>query len=330
MRIDVHVHVLATTPEHGCLSAYLRRRANVVLTRLRLGIPLCDTEERIERAIEDRLADTLDDAPELDAGVGLAFDAVYGEEGQRDDPATHLYVSNDYVSELAARHPKLLFGASIHPYRTDALAELERCVAAGAVLVKWLPLVQGMDPASDRCAAFYEALAHHRVPLLCHTGGELSLPQKFPHLASPELLIPALRRGVTVIAAHCGTRSHPFNTDYLPNFIRMARGYENFYGDTSALCLPTRSYAIPHLLRDPAVRRKLVHGSDWPVISLPPLRAGAFTAARLLATEGNWVRRDVLAKQALGFDDDYFHRAGTLLRLPAPRPSLIHIPAPNR
>jgi predicted TIM-barrel fold metal-dependent hydrolase len=321
VRIDVHVHVLATTPGHGFLSGYLRKRPNVIVTRVWLGIPLCGTDERIERAVEDSLVRTLGGVPELDAGVGLAFDAVHDEEGRKDEAATHLYVTNDYVAELAKRHPKLLFGASVHPYRKDAVAELDRCVAAGAVLVKWLPLVQGMDPASDRCAAFYEALAHHRVPLLCHTGGELSLPQKFPHLASPELLIPALRRGVTVIAAHCGTRSHPFGTDYLKTFIRMAKEHEHFYGDTSALCLPTRSYAIPMLLRDPEVRRKLVHGSDWPVISLPPLRAGVFTALRLLATEGNWVRRDVLAKKALGFDDDYFHRAGKLLRLPAEPPA---------
>jgi hypothetical protein len=30
------------------------------------------------------------------------------------------------------------------------------------------------------------------------------------------------------------------------------------------------------------------------------------------------MRRDVLAKQALGLDDDYFRRAGSLLRLAEP------------
>ena len=30
------------------------------------------------------------------------------------------------------------------------------------------------------------------------------------------------------------------------------------------------------------------------------------------------MRRDVLAKRALGFDDDYWHRGATLLRLPTP------------
>ena len=316
VRIDCHVHLLALTPGHGKLSRYLRNRPNVVLSRLRLGIPLFGSEERIERAFENRLVRTIERTPELDAVVGLAFDGVHTQDGQFDDARTHLYVTNDYGADVARRHPKVLFGASIHPYRRDAVAELERCAAAGAVLVKWLPLVQGMDPASDRCIPFYEALAHHRIPLLSHTGGELSLPQEFPQYASPELLIPALKRGVTVIAAHCGTRSQPFGRNYLPEFVRMAKEYERFYGDTSALCLPTRSYAFRTLLYDEAARRKLVHGSDWPVISLPPLRAGLFTALRLLLTQPNWIRRDVLTKQALGLDDEYFNRAGTILRLP--------------
>lgn len=317
MIVDCHVHILATTPGHGKLSTYLRRRPNVLLTRLLLGVPLRGTDERIERSFEDCLVRAINEAPELDAAVGLAFDAVYTEDGRFDEANTHLYVTNEYAAELALRYPKLLFGASVHPYRPDALAELERCVAAGAVLVKWLPLVQGMNPADDRCIPFYEALAHYRLPLLSHTGGELSLPQHFPQYASPELLLPALRRGVTVIAAHCGTKSNPFGTDYLPTFARMAKEHEHLYGDTAALNSPNRSYALPVLLKDEAVRRKVVHGSDWPIPSLATFRAGAVTALRLLLTEHNWVRRDVLVKRAVGFDDAYFHRAGTLIRLPS-------------
>ncbi|QDU23089.1 amidohydrolase family protein [Urbifossiella limnaea] len=320
MRIDVHVHILATLPGHGVMSHYLRRRPNVAAIRLRLGIPLRGSDAKVERACEDVLVRALAGCPELDAGVGLAFDAIYTDDGRRDDARTHLYVANEYAAELARKHRKILFGASVHPYRPDALAELERCVAAGAVLLKWLPLVQGMNPASEKCFAFYEALAHHKLPLLCHTGGELALPQDFPNYASPELLEPALKRGVTVIAAHCGTRSHPWDTDHLAAFCRIAKEHEHFYGDTAALNSPNRSYAIPTILGDDAVRRKLVHGSDWPIPSLATFRAGVFTALKLLLTEGNWLRRDVLVKHACGFDDAYFARAGTLLRLPAVTP----------
>ncbi len=316
MIVDCHVHVCATTPGHGTVSPTLRRRFSFVYLRLRLGIPFFADDERIERVVEERLAETVRQTPEIDAGVVLAFDWAYTDDGRRDDANTHLAVTNEYAAELTRRHPKMLFGASVHPYRPDALAELERCVAAGAVLVKWLPIVQNMNPADERCLPFYEALAHHRLPLLCHTGGELSLPELNFGYADPELLVPALRRGVTVIAAHCGTRARPWEKDFLPAFLRLAREHERLYGDTAALNLPTRSYAYRTLLKDQAVRGKLVHGSDWPIVAVPPLRAGPLKALRLLATEGNWMRRDVLIKRALGFDDAYWHRAATLLRLP--------------
>jgi predicted TIM-barrel fold metal-dependent hydrolase len=314
--VDCHVHVCATTPGHGTVSSRLRRRFSFVYLRWRLGVPFFADDERIEREVEARLVETVQQTQEIDAAVVLALDWVYGEDGRLDEANTHLAVSNDYVASLTRKHSKLLFGASIHPYRPDAVAELERCVTAGAVLVKWLPVTQNINPADSRCLPFYEALAHHRLPLLCHTGGELSLPYLNFAYADPELLVPALRRGVTVIAAHCGTRARPFETDYLPTFLRLAHEHERLYGDTAALNLPTRSYAYAVLLKDEVIRRKLVHGSDWPIVSVPPARIGPLSAVRLLATEGNWMRRDALTKRALGLDDAYWQRAATLLRLP--------------
>src|SRR5690606_1283084 len=187
------------------------------------------------------------------AAVILAFDAVHDRDGRRDEPNTHLYVTNDYVIELCRRHRNMLFGASVHPYRKDAVAELERCIAAGAVLLKWLPPTQGMDPADERCIPFYEALAHHRLPLLCHTGGELSLPRVDKRLEDPARLEPALKRGVTVIMAHCGTRSSPLGADYLPTFMRMAQEYENCWGDTSAMTLPARAYGLRTVHQHPVI-----------------------------------------------------------------------------
>jgi len=320
VKVDCHVHVCATLSEHGRTSPALRRRFSFVFMRLRLGIPLFADDATIERAVEAKLVQTIDQTPELDAAVVLAMDAAHTGDGRLDEANTHLYVKNDYAAMLAQRHRKLLFGASVHPYRPDALTELERCVALGAVLVKWLPLVQNINPADGRCLPFYDALAHHRVPLLCHTGGELTLFNIAPQYPSPELLVPALRRGVTVIAAHCGTRSVPFETDYLPVFLRLVREHENLYGDTAALCLPTRSYAYPKLLGDPVARERVVHGSDWPVLALPTLRGGLWRSLKLLLGEKNWMRRDVKVKQGLGFDEAYWHRAAKLLRLTPPPP----------
>jgi predicted TIM-barrel fold metal-dependent hydrolase len=141
-------------------------------------------------------------APEIDKAVVLAFDAVHDRDGRFDAANTHLYVTSDYAWDLAQRHQKVLFGVSVHPYRKDTVAGLERCVGRGAVLLKWLPIVQNFNPADERCFPFDEALAHHRLPLLCHTGGEVALPNLDRSVADSALLVPALQRGVTVIGAH--------------------------------------------------------------------------------------------------------------------------------
>jgi predicted TIM-barrel fold metal-dependent hydrolase len=313
MIIDAHVHVSALTPEHGRMSARLLNSMPFRFMRWRLGIPCNDaaTEQKIAKGLKA----TIEGTEQLDAAVVLAFDAVYDKDGRFDEANTHLYVKNDYVIDLVKGNLKMLFGASVHPYRKDAVAEIERCVAAGAVLMKWLPIVQGMDPADERCIPFYEALAHFRLPLLCHTGGEKTLPNLDLGLADPMLLVPALERGVTIIAAHCGTRSAPSEPDYVPQFVRLAHEYEHLYGDTAALNLPTRSYAYEVILRDPVVRGKLVHGSDWPVISVPPVTELGILPALSLMRERNWMRRDVLIKQQLGLEADYWQRAAKVLRL---------------
>lgn len=313
MVVDCHVHVSSFCPPNGLMSQRLLKSAAFRFMRWRLGIK--GEDQRAEREIAASLINHIDGTEQLDAAVVLAFDAVYNRDGQRDDARTHLYVSNDYVIELARRNQKVLFGASVHPYRKDAVAEIERCVAAGAVLLKWLPIVQDFDPSDQRCMPVYEAMAHHKLPLLSHTGGEKSLPTLNPHVADPMLLEPALRRGVTVIAAHCGTRSFSDETDFLPHFCRLAREYENCFGDTAALNLPTRSYAYPTILNDPQIRSKLVHGSDWPIPAIPPVSQLHFGDALSMLRERNWMRRDVLIKQRLGLGPDYWHRGATLLRL---------------
>jgi uncharacterized protein len=315
MIVDCHVHAVTRLPGHGYLSDYLLSRWNVRCMRWLLRITSKDPEI-FERQAETRLLETIEGTETLEAAVVLALDAVYDREGNRDEANTHFVVTNDYVADLARRHPKVLFGASVHPFRKDAVAELERCVQRGAVLLKWLPVVQNFNPSDERCFPFYEALAHHGLPLLCHTGGERMLPNVTTEVEDPALLVPALERGVTVIAAHCGSRDRRSHQDFVPSFIRLAHEYERFHGDTSALNLPTRSYAYKHILADEVVRRKLVHGSDWPVPTVPPQRIGWGKATRLFLTENNWMKRDVLIKQRLGFDADYWHRAATLLRLP--------------
>lgn len=308
--LDCHVHTAALLPGHGCISARTRRGLTFHWMRHQLGIPYGVSDATIERTLERALATSVAGTPELDAVVLLAFNAVYTAEGVMDEPATHMYVSNDYVMSLAARHPRVLFGASIHPYRQDAVAEVERCARAGAVLCKWLPITQRIDPADRRCIPMYDALAHFGLPLLSHTGWEHVLPRLDPTVASPARLVRALERGVTVIAAHCGTGVVPGEGSYRAEFMRLAREHERLYGDTAGMSLPNQWGDYDALLADDVVRAKLVHGSDWPIPAYPrPWRHG-WRNSRALLAERNQLRRDVLIKRALGFDDAYWRRAG--------------------
>lgn len=320
MLVDCHVHVNAFHPSHGRTSKMLLGRPSFRYLRWRMGMQGAD--EETERALVASLAAELAGATEVDAAVILAFDAVYDDDGRIDEARTHLHVENRYVIELVKREPKMLFGASVHPYRRDAVAELERCATAGAVLLKWLPITQGMNPADPRCFPLYEALAHFGIPLLAHTGGEKTLPNIDITVADPALLRPALERGVTVIAAHCGTRSAPGETCFVDGFVRMAKEHERFYGDTSALNLPTRAYAYRKLLDDPGVRAKLVHGSDWPIPPIPMPGNHGWRGAASLLRERNALRRDVLIKRALGLtESEYWERAATLFPERADKPS---------
>ena len=312
MRIDVHVHVCAIAADHGAMSLRLYDSIPFRFMRWRLGVN--GRDPHVDETLARTLTAQLDATPELDAAVVLAFDAVHRPDGTIDRERTHLYVKNDYVAGLARTHPKVLFGASVHPYRKDAVAELGRCVAMGAKLLKWLPIVQDFNPTDPRCVPFYEALAHHKLPLLCHTGAENALPNLDATTADPMLLRPALERGVTVIMAHCGSRLKPWEVDFVDNFIRLANEFEHCYGDTSALNMPGRWYALQRVLRDPVAKEKLVHGSDWPILPVPPPWTVGWGRAAGLMREKKWIRRDVLIKRRIaGLDDAYWGRAARVL-----------------
>src|SRR5947208_962341 len=102
MVIDCHVHVSAFTMPHGPMSRTILRSVPFRFMRWRLGIRGEDAQA--ERDIEAKLTEVVNETDAIDAAVILAFDAVYEKDGSPAPLRTHLYVSNDYAIELAARH----------------------------------------------------------------------------------------------------------------------------------------------------------------------------------------------------------------------------------
>jgi hypothetical protein len=88
------------------------------------------------------------------------------------------------------------------------------------------------------------------------------------------------------------------------------------YADTSALAAPSKVYWLRKILALPALWPKLVHGSDFPIPSVPlAFRDRLGRSYRKIVAERNWIDRDILLKRALGLPDDVFTRAAGLLRI---------------
>ena len=103
----------------------------------------------------------------------LAFDRHYGPDGRDVPEKTEFHVPNDHAFAIAAEHPDLFVAAcSVHPYRKDAISELERCAARATRIVKWLPNAMGIDPSDARCRRFYERMNALDMVLLSHGGEE--------------------------------------------------------------------------------------------------------------------------------------------------------------
>ena len=265
-------------------------------------------------AVQNHLQKQLDDS-EVERAVALALDAPYLQDGRRDEKRMLFVVCNDYVSALTAGSKKGMFGASVHPYRRDAVRELERVVALGACLIKWLPSAQNIEPDHPSCEPFYEALEHFGVPLLCHTGSEHVVKAYPDSFSDPRRLKPALRRGVTVIAAHCGTRMLLHERCYFKDWARMAKEYENCYGDTAAFVMWTRLRPLRKILNDPELAAKLVFGTDYPVVPLPLSYTGRVGLRTALALRKipNSITRTVATLKAAGVPDNVFRRGYELL-----------------
>jgi predicted TIM-barrel fold metal-dependent hydrolase len=324
--IDIHVHLGAEgDPDRGDLcwwSEEFTRTVAYKAFRLLTGTwPGRLDAERARKHIL-RLVET---AGKVDAAVVLALDQVYDEEGR-----PHLYVADELVAGLARERPgRILFGASVHPYRPDWRSRLDAAIAGGAVLCKWLPSAQQIDPAHPLCEPFYEKLAAHKLPLLCHAGPENSIPTSDPAynvFNNPKYLEKALRAGVPVIVAHCALPfDFPERTEldaFEPyrELVRLVRKADAegwpLYADLSALLLFRDRY-IPRVITDIPPHR-LLFGSDYPI----PMSDLAYKkrlslivwlrSLRRSLTQKNLLDKNYFLLQDMGFDPAVFTNAAGL------------------
>ncbi len=316
-RIDFHLHLAGDgSSGSGCqMGRRLRWRPATWFLCRSVGLSWHRLGRDGDRLFLEAMLGYINSAREIDYGLLLAYDRVHADDGSPDQQRTELYVPNDYVLGIAAREPWVLAGVSIHPYRPDALDELDRCAALGAAAVKWLPTSQNIDPADPRCRPFYLRLVQHRLPLICHTGPEHAFRVIRPDLQDPRMLRPALECGVTTVAAHCGLNVLPWERHGLDGFLEILRDFPNAWGDVSAFSLPRRPGLVRRVVGDRNVLPRLIHGSDWPIPVIARWLVGLvpWRRAWVLDREPNPIDRSVGIMRALGVPESVFARAAEIL-----------------
>jgi predicted TIM-barrel fold metal-dependent hydrolase len=253
-RVDMHFHVGLRGdqyPHWGHISSRMRRmwpKYDVFL--LYAGVK---KGMDVDQVFMQRTLDVIDQATSVDRVVCLALDYVWDKAGNplQDEQFTDFWVSNEYVLHLQQqRKDRILFGASVHPYRKDFRDKVREYVDKGAVFLKWLPSAQQFTLADPQVRDALKFLATVKdggaLPLLLHVGVEYAVPttdertRPYDYLSwgfwdkfwnfwrrdkwhvpnIPEVLKTldeALAEGAVIIIAHCG----------LPYFVAHAKLFEH-------------------------------------------------------------------------------------------------------
>jgi mannonate dehydratase len=277
-------------------------------------------EARSDQAMVERLREVVAQLPPGAKVMLLAFDFTHDEAGRKREDLTTFCVPNAYAMRIARSDPaRFEWTASVHPYRSDAIAALQAAKSDGARAVKWLPPSMGIDLAHPKALAFYDALVRLELPLLVHLGEEQAVPGAERHeYANPLHIRHALDRGVRVVAAHCASLGASPDLDANPNpakapevanfelFRRLMREprYEaRLFGDLSAVTQANRSGIVPAILSERAWDGRLLNGTDYPLPGIMPLFSiNAFVSAGLLSEESAVVLRELRNVNPLLFD----------------------------
>lgn len=320
--IDLHCHTAGLgAGGSGCfVSEKLRHSYKLRFYLQSFGVTEAEILRDSDALVLTRLSERLAQSTHVGTAVVLALDGVVDAHGELDRARTEIYVPNEFLAAEVPKHPNLRWGASINPYRPDALARLEWAKAHGAVLVKWLPSVQQIDPADERLIPFYRKMVELKLPLLTHTGAEHSFTSADDKLCDPERLRLPLREGVTIIAAHAATTGEFEGERSFDRLARMMPEYPNLYADISSLTQLNKHGYLGEALHRPEFAHRLLYGTDYPLINIRALVSSWYfprqlTFAQMAAfsrLDNPW-DRDVALKQALGVPAEVWTRADSLL-----------------
>lgn len=321
--IDIHCHTAGIgAGGSGCfVSPALRGSFRYRFYLKAFGVTEQELLKKGDSRILHRLSESLAQSRRVAAAVIVAMDAVVRDNGEPDRAATEIYIPDEFVAAEVRRYPNLLFGASVNPFRRDSLQRLTQAVDNRAVLLKWLPSIQHIDPADSRLIPFYRRMRDLGLPLLSHTGSERSFTRARDEFSDPERLRLPLSLGVTVIAAHAGGSGRSRRESNHHRLLRLCNEYPNLYADISSLTQINRPGHLRRLVRRPELHGRLLYGTDMPLVNMCittpfafPLRLPLRQMLSLSRIRNPW-DRDVALKEALGFREEMLADIGKILRI---------------
>ncbi|MGE0484381.1 MAG: amidohydrolase family protein [Gammaproteobacteria bacterium] len=319
--LDMHTHVAALG--QGCASCFvssdLTDSYKFAWYLRAFGTDAREMTARGDIAVAEHLRDHVRNSRFVARAVVLALDGVVDDDGALDREQTQIYVANDYVRDLARQFPEFVYGASINPYRRDALARLDAAKRDGAVLVKWIPAIMRIDPADPALDAFYDRLVALDIPLLVHVGDENAFHHADNALGDPVRLARPLERGVRVIAAHLATTGDNGGEENFTRLLPMFARYPRLLSEESSLTQLNKLGYLTRGLAHPGIAARLLHGSDWPLQFFPLVWAwwqaprAPWAELRYAAGLADPLDRDIAIKAALGVPAAVFTRTATVL-----------------
>ncbi len=247
----------------------------------------------------------------------LALDRYHTEDGNPDPERTEYYTPNEYAVTVAVKHPDLFVPAvSIHPYRPDAIPELERWAKQGVKVVKWIPSAMGIDLSSIKCERFYRVMRKHQMILLTHAGDEHAVETEGgQELGNPLLLRTPLDAGIKVIAAHAASlgesadldspdKQPVHNFDLLLRLMSEEKYLHRLFADISAIPQFNRmDRVLQTLLQREDLHPRLINGSDYPLPAVNLLiRLGRFVEAGLVTEKESEALAQIYNYNPLLFD----------------------------
>ncbi len=175
-------------------------------------------------------------------------------------PSQHTYMvkfltatQNGSCGEIVRR--RIIPAASLHPADPDLKSHLQELLQAGIKLLKVHPYFQDVPLNSPQMFKLFEACAEVGLPVLAHTGGDISY--EGTPMAAPTMVLEVATQlpELKFIAAHCAAWRSPETVNIL---LGQPVNVDLSFQPWEGMDLAVRTFAENH------PQERLFFGSDWP------------------------------------------------------------------